>query len=258
MKMFNRKAVTVAVALAAMSAVGAAQAATLSAQQGGGTYSYTGAGQGNYDFVFDKFDTALGTLTSVQVVYSIGTTAGTSGEADNESAASTATGNYEFRAANTMSVLTGGVLLLDNAFGALGNGLATDAHALSLGLDDGDGGVGNAATAVQVGGTDYAAVTSLAANDTTGSGFINSGFINAYAGTGQTFSLRAATTLATAWIGTGTVSQASGPLFLNTNIDVIYTYTVAAVPEPSSSLGLMVAGLMGFGAYRRRKSTKAA
>ena len=265
MNMFNRKALSVAVALAAMSAVGAAQAATISAQIGGNTYNYTAQTAGVNAFTFDKFDSSLGTLTAVEFVFSLSTVAGATGEADNEGA-TPGDVTFDFTAGSSLGNLVGagmtGAALLRDDFSALGLVTTHDSAIINLGADNGDNIAAVDVEIPDLAGDDYGKFISTGQTDAvTGSGLVNTvaGGLTQYNGTaGQTFSLDMTTTAAFQATGLGSLSQASSPQTFSSSFDIVYTYDVAAVPEPSASLGLMVAGLMGFGAYRRRKSTKAA
>ncbi len=262
MKSFIRNAVAASVAVVAMAGFASAQAATVSAQISGNTYTKSSAGAGTYNFTFDKFDSALGTLTSVQYVFSLSTAAGSIGQADNESGAESGNVTFAFSANSTLSAVSGitAAGLVTDAFGNLGTASITDSSILFLDVDDGDPS-GSPTTVDNDGGADYASYVSQVQTSTAGSGFVNTTFggVSQYVGTGtETFTIAMNVGTNFSATGLGSISSSTSPMFFSSAVDVVYTYTPTDVPEPSSSLGVMVAGLMGFAALRRRKTMRAA
>jgi hypothetical protein len=197
----------------------------------------------NYGFVptnsaaltFNKFNPALGTLTSITITTNV-IKSGGSLFVDNESATA-ASGNITQSV--TITLTSPNVGLVNATFQPIGNGIsATSTYAATVGADDGDGG------GVQNTGPDYDGTnfTSVSNSDTGSVGVFAFG---GYTGTGTfVINVSGAQSFDTGAIGGAAV--AIDPAAVSGDVTLTYTY----IPEPSAAL---LAGLGMLAVLRRRR-----
>jgi hypothetical protein len=189
---------------------------------------------------FNKFDSSLGTLTSIQVLFALQTTGGQL-VLDNDSP-SLASGNFQFGAKGTIS--SSNVSLLNTSFQPIpGQANAYHSGTFSLQPNVGDGSGDYDPTApdgmLYNGGTET----------DTKSGYVTSVVWGGYTGTG-TYNIDYSVTQ---WLDYGSVSGievAYSPVIASGDVTVIYNYN--AIPEPATMTLLTIGAL----ALLKRKNSK--
>jgi hypothetical protein len=205
--------------------------------------TYTFVPTGTRALEFEKFNPALGNLTSIVIQTNVEKTGG-SLYVDNDDA-NGASGNITQTVTITLTsptVANGGVRLTDGDFQAIGSGIsAVSSYSVELGPDDGDG------PGVQTGGPDYGG-TDFSPVSVASSGNVSSFVFSDYQGTTK-FLVNVNgvqsvdTSVANGGAGVFTPASVAG--------DVTITYTYDAIPEPSAALLGMI-GVVGLFIRRRR------
>jgi hypothetical protein len=203
------------------------------------TISYSGLPTLNAALVFDKFDSTLGTLTSVQITANLNSSGGDLiMDNDSEEAAS---GTFSFGADANFAASEG---FVDGSFQPVIAPLnATFTGAVNLDPNIGDGPLDFDPTGPD--GTQYLG----AALSDSDSGFLSSALFAAWTGTGDTVTIGVAASQVSDVSATGGVEIAYTPIAIAGDVTVVYNY--ATVPEPSSS-ALLTLGAIGLAARRRR------
>ncbi len=207
------------------------------------TQNYAFVPTGSVPLTFNKFDTTLGTLTSVTVRVDMTKQRGQL-EVDNDSASSgTISLTHQVIGALSSSVSlvkTGG----GSSVGQSGSFTASNTFSATVGVSSGDNILTFDATLL----SDYVKFqpgTSTASD----AGVIDPSFISQYAFAGfQTFNITMGATQAVNATGLSALQQA----FTNSDIDgkVAVTYNYSAVPEPASAL---LGGIGCLALLRRRR-----
>ncbi|MFC5050146.1 PEP-CTERM sorting domain-containing protein [Rubritalea spongiae] len=197
--------------------------------------------------LLEKFDSSLGTLTGVNVHYTI-TSSGGLAQYDNE--AGSATGSIDVSHGVTSSLNSGSTPLVNNGFSTSWSNLEIQSSesGVVLGANDGDG------AGVQSTGSDYYEFSPAGGTLNTNSD-IYTGAIGAYAGNSGEYLpvITVVTGQSLTTTADGAVSTGSSPSIVNGLLTITYTYdSVVAVPEPSSTALLGLGGMALI--LRRRRS----
>jgi hypothetical protein len=201
-----------------------------------------GPGTPNFNTLlnFNKFNPALGTLTSVMVEMQV-SAAGGSLTVDNDGVGPASVAVELGAEGNVSSV---DVNLLNNLFQpVVADVTASTANIYNLGAENGDG-----PSNVDGSGPDGAVLLGGNVSDTD-SGFINSTFHPQYIGAAQTFNITAEIDQILDFGSVGGVEGAFTPVSASGYVRVTYTYD-AAVPEPAS-MALIAFGIGVLGLKRR-------
>lgn len=203
---------------------------------------------GSQKMTFDKFDDQGGTrvLQSVEISIELTKTGG-SLAVDNDS---TMTGTIDLQHTinGNLSVVSGGISLLDLAFNPIGATLnaASSLEGLGIGATSGD-------STTEFNNTGLSDYRFFAPNNLTvsTSGTINSIFNNSYVAAGgvNNFVLNFSALQTTGATGLGGLQQAYVVSSVGGFVTVKYNYDV--IPEPSAML-LSIAGVIGLAVHRRR------
>lgn len=227
--------------LLASTSTGLASAATIVQ-----TRNFAFVPDGSRVLTFDKFDTTLGTLTSVTLSVSATKTGGTySVDNDSELAGTINLTHSVVGQLSSMDVSLKKVGVTATGYvGQTGNITATNTLSTTVGASSGDSTTDFNAT----GQSDY--VTYSPSNNTvTDSGTIHSGFQNDYAAIGlETFAITYAGTQTVSSSGLSGLQQAF--TVANVSGDVTVTYTYTTIPETSTAL---LGGLGALVLLRRRR-----
>ena len=209
------------------------------------TQNYAFVPTGNVPLAFNKFDTTLGTLTSVTVSVDMTKQRGQL-EVDNDSASSgTISLTHQVIGDLTSSVSlvkTGG----SSSVGQSGSFTAANTLSAVVGVSSGDNVLTFDATLLP----DYLKFQpgTATAGD---SGNIDPAFINQYAFAGfQTFNIIMGATQTVSATGLSALQQAFTNSDIEGKVSVVYNYTPAVIPEPASAL---LGGLGCLALLRRRR-----
>lgn len=188
---------------------------------------------------FNKFDTSLGTLTSITISTNV-TKSGGSLFVDNDSG-TTATGSISQSV--TINLTSGSVTLTDGALSPIGvNITAQTDFAVSLAADDGDG------AGYTVGGADFGG-TNFESTSTNETKNVNTSVFGGYQGAG-TYVIDAKGTQGTDTTAVGGAAFQGTPATASGDVTITYNYTPAVIPEPASAL---LGGIGCLALLRRRR-----
>lgn len=202
------------------------------------TKSFSFVPDGSAALTFDQFDPSLGTLESITITTNVTKTGG-SLFVDNESAAP-ASGNIS----QSVTIdLSSPVSLVDGSLLPIGNGVAaTSVYAASVGVDDGDG-AGVQSTGADYDGTSFGPVSNSQTRD------VHTLVFGDYKGTG-TYVIDVVGVQGFNTSAIGGAAVAIDPATASGDVTITYTYSVSAIPEPSSAL---LGGLGLLALLRRRR-----